>query len=151
LSKVYKNELINWINDILKNNKIIRVFCDSHNSFIIHSHEKKVEFKETDKKLKDIVKKSGLYHFEIGFSPSLKFTQEGNYFLSKDYIFGKKIETFNAYEGWLSMLFDAVRSKVILVPDTNFIKYCVYTNYLKPTSLNYSIQIPRLVILEIES
>lgn len=151
LSKVSKNELNNWINELLKNNKIIKVFGDSNNCFIIHSREKKVEFDNTNEKLKNVFKKSGLYHFEIGFSPSLKFTQEGKYFHSKNDMFGKKIETFNAYDSWFSKLFDALNSKVILIPDTNIIKYCVYTNYLKRLSLTYSIQIPRLTILEVES
>jgi hypothetical protein len=103
LSKIFKNELNNWINELLKNKKL-RIFCQSNNYFTIHPHEKKVEFDEANEKLKDIVKKSGLYHLEIGFSPSLKFTQEGNYFLSKKDLFGKKIETFNARVGFLDCL-----------------------------------------------
>jgi hypothetical protein len=142
---ISKNDLSKWFIKQLDNQQRVRVECTPEFSFTIDHLQKKVISDNSDL-LRIILEKSGFYHLEIGFNPSLGKGRNANYLSSVS----QKIETFNDYDSWLMSLFKKLQSVVFLAPDTNFIKRQIYSNFLVPKR-EYSLIIPRLVILEVEN
>lgn len=141
---ISKNDLSEWLLKQLNNNKSLYVECPHDFQYVIDHDHKNFISEDSSEKLKTILEKSGFYHLEIGFSPSLDKDLDVNNLSSS------KIETINAYDQWMVNLFSEFKSEILLAPDTNFIKRQLYSNFFTPDR-GHSLVIPRLVVLEIEN
>jgi hypothetical protein len=107
--------------------------------------------------LKNILKVSGAYEMIFEFTPNnmVNLKYDNTYYSFNQNNFRKQIETFNDYEGWFKNVFSCFSGNIVLIPDTNFLLYCYYSNYLKNIiqqnkDRRISFCLSRLTLLEIE-
>lgn len=99
---------------------------------------------------------SGVFEMNFEFTPNniINLKSDNTYFYNNQTPFPKKIETFNAYEGWFNHVISCFSGNVVLIPDTNFLMYCYYSNYFKNMIQQkrdkVSFCLSRLTLLEIE-
>ena len=108
----------------------------------------------------EIFKIAGFYDLTFEFTPNNSVpVRLGSdvYYVEENGIknsFPKKIETYNDYEGWFGHIFNCFEGPVLLIPDTNILIYCYYSNYLKKmiddSKNKASIELSRLTLMEIE-
>lgn len=106
--------------------------------------------------LNEVFKKAGLHDLNFEFSPNnilnLK-TNNGSYVLKDGSDFLKKIESHMDYEGWFQKIFVCFPHS-LLIPDTNFLLNCYYSNYFKNTVEKNKSRVifvlSRLTLLEVE-
>jgi hypothetical protein len=86
--------------------------------------------------IKDIFKMSGTYEMNFEFTPNnhLNIRSNNTHYFYNNNTFSKKMETFNAYKAWFQNIFYCFSGRIILIPDTNILVYCYYSNYLKDMS-----------------
>ena len=99
---------------------------------------------------------AGIFDLSFQFSPNnilnIKPTNS-SYTINDGIDIVKKIESFVDYESWFQKIFGCFQH-VLLVPDTNFLLNCYYSNYLKniiqKNKNKVVISISRLTLFEVE-
>jgi len=106
--------------------------------------------------LNEVYEKAGLYDLNYEFSPNniLNLRSDNrSYILNDGSDFLKKIESHMDYEGWFKTIFECFQH-VLLLPDTNFLLNCYYSNYFKNTVQKNKgrviFALSRLTLLEVE-
>lgn len=113
--------------------------------------------KSHEKELNQIFKIAGLHDLNFDFTPNNTLNLKGDsryYYLPNGTdAFLKKIETSVAYDGWFQKLFSCF-GELLLIPDTNFLLNCYYSNYLRKiiqeNKDHVSLALSRLTLFEIE-
>ena len=85
--------------------------------------------------LSEVFEKSGASDLIYEFTPNNLLNLERDdksYILNDESDFLKKIESHMDYEGWFQTIFKCFQH-VLLIPDTNFLLNCYYSNYFKNT------------------
>jgi hypothetical protein len=106
--------------------------------------------------LGEVLEKSGMYDLNYEFTPNNLLNlkpNNGSYVLNDGSDFLKKIESHMDYEGWFQMIFKCFQH-VLLIPDTNFLLNCYYSNYFKKIAQKNKPRVifalSRLTLLEVE-
>jgi len=106
--------------------------------------------------LDEIFERAGIYDLNYEFTPNnilnLK-SDNRSYYTNDGSDFLKKIESHMDYETWFQKIFGCFQI-VLLVPDTNFLLNCYYSNYFKDTVQKNKgkviFALSKLTLLEVE-
>jgi hypothetical protein len=107
--------------------------------------------------LHEVFKMSGMYELYFEFTPNntVKVTSDKNYlYPGNANSFTKKSSSSERYAEWFESIFNSFSGNIILIPDTNFLLKCYYSNYLErvveKNKNKVSFALSRLTLLEME-